>query len=188
MRWFKDNAAIAEKHFKVSKAITIPLDFDDVIFDIYIPDMTQSVYEEKLKTAYIVQGSTSTTYEPYKSNILTTPEEVELRGIGDVQDTLDCLTGEVTERISEVVLDGSENWNINYQGNSDLITFSLNQFPTNIAEHSFNNCKNFLISDSLPIVTDYQNNKGILSHRLGVNHWIVITVNRSDLISKILHI
>lgn len=72
VRWFKDNAVIAEKQFEVSKAISIPLDFDDVIFDIYIPDMTQSVYEEKLKTAYIVQGSTSTTYEPYKTNILTT--------------------------------------------------------------------------------------------------------------------
>lgn len=130
------------------------------------------------------EGTIATSYEPYKSNILTVNEEVELRGIGDVRDELDLLTGELTQRIGEVVLDGSENWNINYQGNSDLITFSLNQFPTNIAEHSFNNCKNFLISDSLPIVTDYQNNKGILSHRIGGNHWVVITVNRSDLISE----
>ena len=45
-----------------------------------------------------------------KTNILTVNEPVELRGIDDVQDTLDCLTGEVTERIGEVVLDGSENW------------------------------------------------------------------------------
>ena len=43
-----------------------------------------------------------------KSNTLSTPEEVTLRGIGEVQDTLDCLTGEVTERIGEIVLDGSE--------------------------------------------------------------------------------
>lgn len=45
-----------------------------------------------------------------KTNILTVNEPVELRGIGEVQDTLDCLTGEVTERIGEVVLDGSERW------------------------------------------------------------------------------
>lgn len=122
VRWFKDNAIIAEKQFNVSKAITIPLDFDDVIFDIYIPDMTQSVYEEKLKTAYIVQGSTSTTYEPYKSNILSTPEDLELRGIGDVQDTLDCLTGEVTERIGEIVLNGSEYWEyVNQTFRTDII-------------------------------------------------------------------
>lgn len=37
--------------------------------------------------------------EPHKSNILTVNEEVTLRGIGDVRDELDCLTGEVTERI-----------------------------------------------------------------------------------------
>ena len=152
---------------------------------IVIRKMDNSIIDENiLFKLQIEQGKVVTPYEPYKSNILSTSEDVTLRGIGDVRDTLDCLTGEVTERISEVVLVGSENWNINYQGNSDLITFSLNQFPTNIAEHSFNNCKNFLISDSLPIVTDYQNNKGILSHRIGGNHWVVITVNRSDLISE----
>lgn len=48
--------------------------------------------------------------EPFKSNILTTSEEVELRGIGRVQDELNCLTGEVTQRIVEIVLDGSEDW------------------------------------------------------------------------------
>ena len=58
----------------------------------------------------IEQGSVATSYEPFKSNILTTPEDLELRGIGDVQDTLDCLTGRVTERIGEIVFNGSENW------------------------------------------------------------------------------
>lgn len=61
----------------------------------------------------VEEGSDSTTYEPYKSNILTVNEDVTLRGIGDVKDTLDCLTGEVTERISEGVLNGSENWILN---------------------------------------------------------------------------
>ena len=55
-------------------------------------------------------GEVKTTYEPYKSNILTVNEPVELRGIGDVRDTLDLLTGELTQRIGEVVLDGSEDW------------------------------------------------------------------------------
>ena len=47
-------------------------------------------------------------YEPYKSNILTVNKDVELRGIGDVQDTLDYSTGEVTESIVEIVLDGTQ--------------------------------------------------------------------------------
>lgn len=56
----------------------------------------------------IEEGTTATTYEPYKSNILTVNEEVTLRGIGDVRDTLDLMTGEITQRIGEVVLDGSD--------------------------------------------------------------------------------
>ena len=47
-------------------------------------------------------------YKPYKSSILSCNEDVALRGIGDVQDTLDCLTGEVMERVRENVLDGSD--------------------------------------------------------------------------------
>lgn len=63
-----------------------------------------------LKNIQIEQDTQATTYEPFKSNILSTSEEVVLRRIGDVQDTLNCLTGVVTERIGEIVLDGSENW------------------------------------------------------------------------------
>lgn len=53
------------------------------------------------------KGTVATSYEPFKTNILSTSEDVELRGIGDVQDELNLLTGEVTERIGEIVLDGS---------------------------------------------------------------------------------
>ena len=69
-------------------------------------------------------GSTPTTYEPYKSNILTVNEPIELRGIGDVQDTLDCLTGDVTQRIGEVVLNGSESWSVLKESNN-TITFRI---------------------------------------------------------------
>lgn len=45
-----------------------------------------------------------------KTNILTVNEDVELRGIGEVQDTLDCLTGEVTKRVLEYSITGDEGW------------------------------------------------------------------------------
>nr|DAG16305.1 MAG TPA: hypothetical protein [Caudoviricetes sp.] len=68
----------------------------------------------------IEQSSTSTTYEPYKSNILSTPSDLELRGIGNVKDELNCLTGQMTERIGEVVLDGSEEyWGLNASWSAD---------------------------------------------------------------------
>lgn len=63
---------------------------------------------EALEVMMFEYGTQATTYEPYKTNILTVNEPVELRGIGEVRDTLDCLTGEVTERIGEIMLDGSE--------------------------------------------------------------------------------
>ena len=68
-------------------------------------DVSRLDFEIMLET-----GNTVTPYEPFKSNILTTSEEVTLRGIGDVQDTLDLMTGEVAQNIGEIVLNGSESW------------------------------------------------------------------------------
>lgn len=72
-------------------------------------------------TVQLEEGSVATPYEPYKTNILTVNEDVELRGIGDVQDTLDCLTGEVTERVGEIVLNGSENWTLRKTSENTLV-------------------------------------------------------------------
>lgn len=63
-----------------------------------------------LKNIQLEEGSIATSYEPFKSNILHTPEEVVLKGIGDLKDTLNCNTGEYVERIKEVVYTGDEDW------------------------------------------------------------------------------
>ena len=63
-----------------------------------------------LSNLQLEEGSTATTYEPYKENTITFDEEITLRGIGDVQDELNLMTGEVVGKIGEVVLDGDENW------------------------------------------------------------------------------
>lgn len=62
------------------------------------------------------EGTQATSYEPYKSNILTVNEGVELRGVGDVKDELNLLTGEVTERIGEIVLDGTQDMSSDGKG------------------------------------------------------------------------
>ena len=59
------------------------------------------------------EGSVATQYEPYKTNILTVNEEVELRGIDDVRDKLDLISGEIIESIGEGVLNGGEEWIFN---------------------------------------------------------------------------
>lgn len=71
------------------------------------------------------EDTSPTSYEPYKSNILTVNEDVTLRGIGDVKDTLDCLTGELTQRIVQKVLNGSEAWYLS-QNPTDNLYFRLN--------------------------------------------------------------
>ena len=49
-------------------------------------------------------------YEPYKTNILSIPSDLELRGIGDVQDTLDLMTGELVQRTGKFMVDGIEDF------------------------------------------------------------------------------
>lgn len=88
---------------------------------------------EALEVMMFEYGTQATTYEPYKTNILTVNEEVELRGIGDVKDELDCLTGEVVERIKEVVLNGSENW-VARSGGTSYAYFINNFFDYNNVE------------------------------------------------------
>ena len=63
-----------------------------------------------LSNIQLEEGDIATTYEHYKSNILSTPEDLELRGVGKVKDELNVATGELTQRVGEIVLDGSENW------------------------------------------------------------------------------
>ena len=55
--------------------------------------LTSTFYNIQLE-----EGSSATTYEPYKSNILTVNEEVELGSVGEVKDELDLLTGKITQR------------------------------------------------------------------------------------------
>lgn len=64
--------------------------------------------------AQLEKNTVATSFEPYKSNILSTPSDLVLRGIGTgsnrVEDKLNCLTGEVTERVGEYQITGEENW------------------------------------------------------------------------------
>lgn len=97
----------------------------------------------------IVKNGDTTEYEPYKTNILSTSEDVELRGIGDVQDELDLLTGEVTERIGEIVLDGSENWGIHGYG----YCLSISHLGMYHRTTSDGQVANNFVTDSVPTVS-----------------------------------
>ena len=62
---------------------------------------------------------------PYKANILTVNEDVTLRGIGDIKDELNLLTGEVTNRIGEIILNGAENWSTDSSAFTNTYRFML---------------------------------------------------------------
>ena len=94
-----------------------------------------------------------TTYEPYKTNILSTPSDLELRGIGNVQDTLDLLTGELTHYIKDGLLDGTETWTAVFNSNSSV--FSTTSFNIVVGSE--------IIYDKLPDgVNNITNNNGVL--------------------------
>ena len=79
----------------------------------------------------IEEGSVATPYEPHKSNTLSYNEEVTLRAVGDVKDELNLVTGEFIQRISEVVLNGSESYNV-----SPNATDGYSHFTTQIRDIS----------------------------------------------------
>lgn len=68
-------------------------------------------HSNDILTIQLEINSTPTTYEPHKTNILETSNDIVLRGLPNgVKDSYNCLTGEYVRRVGEVVLNGSENW------------------------------------------------------------------------------
>lgn len=113
-----------------------------------------------------------------KTSILSCNEDVTLRGIGDIQDELNLLTGELTQRIGEIVLDGSEGWHsfVIEQSGLGRMLLALE-------------CKS-LVSDKVPVVSyggswnnTYEciskaDNKNIILYLSGVS-------NANEFISKL---
>ena len=130
-----------------------------IISEIYTTDFISPTNAKYLKFAFmnteniesqimLEEGSTSSTYEPFKSNILTVDEEVELRGIGGVKDELNLLTGELTQRVEEIVLDGSEAWSYGEGNSNETIALFYLKLDDN---------KNYKpsINDKLPSIRGY---------------------------------
>ena len=81
-----------------------------------------------------------------KTNILSCNEEVELHGIGEVRDELDCLTGELKENFVAITCNGTEDW----RGDSTIGNIRLAYILPSIREKADGKG----ICDKLPTVTD----------------------------------
>ena len=104
----------------------------------------------------LIESSESNTsdipYEPYKSNILSTSEDVELRGIGEVQDELDLMTGEKISKLEQLTAINNTNWATQTSIHSDCYSFYYNP---QIAKSN-----GLLICDNLPSVISLSNGEG----------------------------
>ena len=130
-----------------------------------------------LTNIQLEEGSVKTSYEPHKTNILTVNEDVKLRGIGDVQDTLDLMTGEVTERIGEIVLDGSQKMVLNHTLD-DVLGFYM---ESKIVGSSY---LKYLMCDKLPVKSIYNvNEEGIRAIGGDSPFRLYFTISKSKLSS-----
>lgn len=113
----------------------------------------------------IEEGSTATTYERHQSSLLTLPEEIVLRGLPNgVCDTYNTKTKEYTQRIGEIVLDGSEDeeWRYNEGGSiQGKKCFSLPwELTPNRKQYGYAICDHMPITTTLDKVGVY-NGQGL---------------------------
>ena len=83
--------------YNANITFTVPTDCDEMFFALHKVD------------------DSDITVKDYADMGLEIYREVALRKVGDVQDELDLETGKLTQRIGEIVLDGSEDWKISEQ-------------------------------------------------------------------------
>ena len=101
-----------------TKYITIGINYDNDIAGTVLT--TKNIQLEK--------SSTSTQYEPYKTNTLTFNEPVKLRSLPNgVKDTINVVTGEYVQRVGEITFDGALNGDYTFATDTslDIVTIRL---------------------------------------------------------------
>ena len=123
-----------------------------------------------------------------KTNILTVNEPIELRGIGDTRDELDCLTGELTQRIGSTLIEGGY-WSFNGTHSKTTARFSYSKRILTGANTPNRN----IVSDKIPTLpNDYSYEKesygigGFYEDMLYLyipRSWIGLDIDDNDTIS-----
>ena len=161
LAYYDKNKQFISPNTGVSQPITIPTSCNFVKFS----------YDNALTNIQFEQGSIATPYEPHKSNILTVNEDVTLRGIGDVKDTLDLMTGEVVQSVG--VLNGEEvGWK--REDNSQAPTdSSLIAFAINLIKSPNKNLLSSVLEKSSDVNKPYR-------WYISFNTWLIITLPKSE--------
>ena len=125
---------------KLSKTIECDCSYKHIVFAGQVSsDSSSAIY--KITNIQLEESSSSTTYEDHKTSILSYNDDVTLRGTGDIRDTLDCLTGEIVERVGVGVFDGSEDegWQL-LDSNDNYVTFVTYRPLPNIKDNKNSIC------------------------------------------------
>lgn len=111
MQYIKSNSPVWVWKFDKNKNFisrysngTVDIDVSDCVYIRIGRSCNANVALSLIGAMQLEFGTQSTSYEPYKTNILRTSEEVVLREVNGVQDTYNPLTGEYVKRIGEVVI------------------------------------------------------------------------------------
>ena len=130
----------------------------------------------------IEEGASATAYEPYKSSILSLPEEIVLRKLPNgVCDTFNTRTGVYTQRIGEAVVNGSENWQLNNtEGTTTQRFFCNNMLANSAVDNNTKGTQQYLCDRLRTIAWNQTCELGVTINGSGVfvyNNSIEYTVN-----------
>lgn len=88
---------------------TITIEDGDKDINAFIRFNTNETHDNTELYVQIEYGAVATSYEPYKTNILSTPSDLVLGSVGNICDTLDIINKNVKQITHEFVIDGSQN-------------------------------------------------------------------------------
>lgn len=128
--------------------------------------------------AQLEYGTQATTYEPYKTNILSTPKDLELRGIGEVKDELNVTTGELTQRVGEIVLDGTTTTILGGK-TSDTIVEAIIYFDSSTPKK--HNMSTNGISDKVITTTSHVDTMNYVRFNTGATNYIIYGILSNQL-------
>lgn len=139
-------------------------------------------YSNPKLTGSIELYLTDNGYEPHKSNILTCNEEVELRGIGDIKDELNLVTGELTQRVGSVTIDDSYSWRLNTGMNGEQETHLVFQSNYIFNDYKYDASNSNITNDRFSLVGFGGNaNKAGEWLTIGSNGLLYVKINKNKL-------
>ena len=112
---YNANGELIKGNYPIASVGYVPTSSETYYINLYpaggIGSMWDETRRQEYQNCYISESEAMTTYEPYKSSILSLPEEVVLRSLPNgVCDTFNTRTGVYTQRIGEVQLQDVDRW------------------------------------------------------------------------------